>query len=366
MKTIGFLISDQHLIAHGGIGQFCRSFIKMMHKQNNNVVLITDKKPRKGFVDEVNASYIFYPNTPLSYHNHRKTYGRFKEGVNYEKIANFATSLTNAENFWHIDTFVANSAESLAALTTHKTNAKKVLYTHLYKQIHPDIKFSDVFLPAYHTYFQQFLHNNDITVATQSEHNKYQLLCQGIKNVEVLPMPVTETALLESSDSDYKSGILFIGRWEVGKNPKDYLKVIKQMDFPAKVLTNKNGAKKFEKAFNEMGIKDYTIKAGIIGQEKIDFIKSCRIFFNTSVIECYQNAVVETIGHMPVVTLDKIKVPWINNFTDAGILNTSVKKAASLIQDIYLHEQVDNSLGLKFVNDLHHSAYEKWAMFLEK
>lgn len=365
MKTIGFLISDQHLIAHGGIGQFCRSFIKMMHDLNHNVVLITDKKPRKGFADEVNANWIFYPNTPLSYDSHRKTYGRFKEGVNYEKIMNFTKAIENANNFWHIDVFVANSSESLAALSQYETTAKKVLYTHSYKQIYPDVRFADVFLPQYHTYYQQFLSKKDIVVGTQSDHNRYQLLCNDIKKVEVLPMPVTETALLESSDHLPKSGVLFIGRWEKGKNPSDYLKIISKLGYTAKVLTNKNGAKKFEKAFKDLGITDYKIKIGLIGQEKVDFIKSCKVFFNPSYIECFPNAVIETIGHMQVVTIDKIKVPWINNFRNAGILNTSMKKAPCLLQDIYLTRDNDNRLGLDFVKKLNDDAYLFWDRFVK-
>lgn len=361
MKTVGFMISDQHLIAHGGIGQFCRSFVKMMREQNHQVVLITDKKPRKGFVDEVNAHWNIYPKTPLSYDKHRKIYGRFSEGPCYEKISNFVTSLDHANNFFNFDMIIANSHESLAALADYKTNSKKILYTHLYKQIYTDVKFKDIFQPTYHTFFQEFLYRTDVIIGTQSEHNKNKLLDQGIKNVEVLPMPITETSLLECSDDVEKSGALYIGRWEAGKNPTDYIKIIKQTKLPAKVLTNKNGEKKFIKAFAENGITNYTIKAGVIGQEKSDFLKSCRIFLNTSYIECFPNSVVETLGHMPVLTLDKVKVPWPNNFE--GHCHTINLKKLDIVNDIYANS-VDNSFALNYIRALHDSAYTNWSKLL--
>lgn len=359
MKTVGFMISDQHLIAHGGIGQFCRSFIKLMHEQHNQVILITDKKPRKGFIDQVNADWVIYPNTPLSYEQHRKIYGRFSEGPCYEKISNFVTSLDNANNFFNFDIIVANSHESLAALADYKIDTKKILYTHLYKQIYPKSTFRDIFTPGYHTFFQQYLFRDDVIVGTQSEHNKNKLLEQGIKNIEVLPMPITETSLLEFSNHLDKSGALFIGRYEPGKNPKDYVKLIKESKLPAKVLTNKNGEKKFIKIFAENNIIDYTIKAGIIGQEKSDFLKSCKIFLNTSLVECFPNSVVETIGHMPIFTLDKVKIPWPDNF-EGQLHKISLKNSTNTILDIY-NSPNDNSFGLAYVNQLHDNAYRAWS-----
>jgi len=319
MKTIGFMISDQHLIAHGGIGQFCRSFVKMMREQNNQVILITDKKPRKGFVSEVSSDWIVYPNEPISYADHRAKYGRFKDGPNIDKITNFSLALKNASNLFNFDVIVANTHESLAALADYSIDTKKVLYTHLYKQIYPDVKFNDVFLPEYHTFFKKFLFKSDVIVGTQTEYNKTKLLDQGIQNVEVLP---------------------------------------KQCNLPAKVLTNKNGAKKFEKAFKENDITDYDIRASIVGNEKVEFLKSCKLFLNTSLIESYSNSVAETIGHMPVITLDKIKVPWTMNFE--GYLHTINMKNLNIVNEIY-DQKIDNSLGLKFINSINDLAYANWA-----
>jgi len=44
-KRIAFLISDQHLIPHGGIGQFAKGFIEMCDSINWKVDLLLDKEP---------------------------------------------------------------------------------------------------------------------------------------------------------------------------------------------------------------------------------------------------------------------------------------------------------------------------------
>lgn len=297
------------------------------------------------------------------------SYGRYQEGVNYEKIINFSTALVNASIFCDLDVIISNSHESLASLADFKTNAKKVVYTHLYKQIYPNCKFKDIFLPAYHKFYQQFLYHDDIIVSTQSVHNLNKLLEQGIngKNIDVTPMPLSETELLNSSDHLAKSGALFIGRFEPGKNPQDYIKLISKYELYPKVLTNNTGKEKFIKAFKELGIIDYDIRAGIIGQEKVDFIKSCKLFLNTSYIECFPNSVMETIGHMDVVTLNKVKVPWPDNFE--GLLHSiDIDKHEPLISDIMNTRPAenDNCIGLKWIQDYHALSSVSWKSLIER
>ena len=42
-KRIGFLVSYQTLIPHGGIGQFAKSFCELMDLHNIKVDIVTDK-----------------------------------------------------------------------------------------------------------------------------------------------------------------------------------------------------------------------------------------------------------------------------------------------------------------------------------
>ena len=366
-KTVGILINEQHIIPHGGIGQFCRALATIIKDLDHEVVLITDKKTKKPFLEEI-TSLVVYPDNPLSYQEHRKLYGRFQEGVCHEKIANFNTALTKASMLFDFDVIIANSHESLAALADYDTKAKKILYTHLYKQIYPDCKFKDIFAPSYHEFFQQFLFRPDIIVGTQSTHNRNLLLAQGISNIDVLPMPISEPSLLESSEHLPKRGALYMGRWEPGKNPKDYLKLVSEYDMYPKVLTNKTGAKKFEEAFESLGIKGYEIKYGIIGKEKVDFIKGCKVFLNTSLIECFSYSTFETIGHMPVVILSKVKVPWQGNFDNrAYVINMRKKSETSnLLIDIYNDTDQYCEPDLKFVNEYDNMARFSWKSVIER
>ena len=93
-----------------------------------------------------------------------------------------------------------------------------------------------------------------------------------------------------------------IGRWEEGKGPEAYLKVIEETKLPAKVMTNASGAKKFEARLKDMGV-DYEIKVGIIGQEKVNFIAHARVALNPSTVESYGMAFQEQITQLPTVAL---------------------------------------------------------------
>jgi glycosyltransferase involved in cell wall biosynthesis len=255
------------------------------------------------------------------------------------------------------DYIVVNSQEAFAALSSFNIPSKIILYTHLYKQIYPHANIHDVFLPAYHTFYGQFLQMDHITVGTQSVRNKERLTEQGCKNVEILPMPLSERNLLVQGLTE-KSGVLFVGRWEAGKNPEAYIKAMKQTKLPCKVMTNENGKKKFEKAFSEAGITDYEIRAGITGQEKTDFIKSCKVSFNTSLIENYPFAFIECVGHMPVITLDK--QDWSDNFDTKYHKKLPENLVVDSIKNAYETTDWYATGALDYVRQLDDNAINAW------
>ena len=58
-KRIGFLVSYQTLVPHGGIGQFAKSFCELMDSHNIKVDIITDKKPQNSeFVKSLKANVL--------------------------------------------------------------------------------------------------------------------------------------------------------------------------------------------------------------------------------------------------------------------------------------------------------------------
>jgi len=365
MKRIAFVISDQHLIPHGGIGQFAKSFTEMATTLGWTVDIVCDKKPRNAFAyARTNESVNLYYNLkPLSYAQHAAIF-MHSESVNFEKISNFQKIMAGMLEVQNYDLIVVNSQEAQAGIAMMNIDTPVVLYTHLYKQVYPEATVKDVFLPCYHEYYNAILTMSHITVGTQSEHNKSRLLQNGVKNCAVLPMPMSERDLLEPNYNKRK-GVLYIGRWEKGKNPEAFLRMIEKTKLPAKVLTNSNGAKKFEAAFAKIGHTDYEIKAGVIGTEKNDFIRSCKVSYNTSLLENYSFAFIECVGHMPIVALDTQS--WTDNFDSRFYVKTSEKNAAQAVLDAYKIEPADwyATGSLDYVKSLDENAPKLWKEFVE-
>jgi hypothetical protein len=136
---------------------------------------------------------------------------------------------------------------------------------------------------------------------------------------------------------------------------------MKECKLPCKVMTNSNGAKKFEKAFAEAGITDYEIKAGITGQEKVDFIRSSGVFFMPSLRENYPFAFLECLGHIPCVVLDN--QDWSDNFNQKYFHKVNIKDAVETITEIYCDTQLAEALD--YVCDLDDEVAQGWVSFLD-
>ena len=54
-KRIAFCISDQHLVPHGGIGQFAKGFVEMANNIDWKVDIITDKPTTNDFAKLVES-----------------------------------------------------------------------------------------------------------------------------------------------------------------------------------------------------------------------------------------------------------------------------------------------------------------------
>jgi len=362
-KRIAFLISDQHFIPHGGIGSFCKSFTEMCGRLNWKVDIILDKAPT-GTFDEVvkNAgASIVVPSDPLKYSDHTATFA-FSDTINFEKIINFRQAILKAFETNVYDMIVCNTQEAMTAAYAMTVNKyiPVVFYTHLHSMIFRESQGSDVFLDSYHNFYNKHMEFSDIVIGTQSQKNIDELTKFGATNCKLLQMPMSERGLLEPYTGPRK-GVLFIGRWEEGKNPEAYIKVMKEAKLPCMVMTNSNGQKKFEKAFSEAGITDYEIKAGITGQEKVDFITSASVFFMPSLRENYPFAFLECLGHMPCVVLDN--QDWSDNFERGYYHKVSIKEASDIIKTLYGSNQLPSALD--YVKQLDGDVAEGWISFLD-
>jgi len=354
-KRIGFLVSYQTLVPHGGIGQFAKSFCELMDSHNIKVDIITDKKPQDSeFVRSLKAN-VLSPIESLRYTDHSNIF-MYGDTFCYERMANFRNSIIEALEHNIYDAFVCNTYETVqvASMMGLEDVIQIIAYTHLESQIFKDTK--NPFLHSTNDMMRKQLELYGITIGTQSKFNQLQF-----SNALHLPIPITEQELL-SEHHKQREGVLFIGRWEEGKNPKLYLELIEQTKLPARVMTNANGAKKFEDRFEKMGITDYKIGVSIIGQQKVDFITSCRVAFNPSNVESYGMAFYEQMSQMPTVCLDDMR--WTNNFNSDYFYRTDKKHMAQLVTALYNQYTTAKSYydkgALKYTQQQEDGVFHKW------
>ena len=358
MKRIGFLVSSQTLIPHGGIGQFTKSFCELMDSHGIYVDIITDKSPKgvaDEFITELKAN-IIYPDNPLRYTDHSAIF-MYEDSYCYERMANFRDATIKALSNNLYDAFVCNTYETIQVVSTLGLNdyIQTIAYTHLESQIFKDTK--NPFLDEVNDMMRLQLQMPNLTIGTQSLFNRLQF-----DDAVHLPIPLPEKGLLQKYDKE-REGVLFIGRWEEGKNPELYLELIEQTGLPARVMTNANGAKKFEERLKKIGV-DYKIAVSIIGQEKIDFITSCCVAFNPSTVESYGIAFYEQTIQLPTFVLENQR--WTQNFDDRFFYTTNKKDMAEDIKWAYnifssAETWYENKKSVEHAISLENDVFHKWS-----
>ena len=325
-KRIGFLVSYQTLIPHGGIGQFTKSFCELMDQHNIKVDIITDKEPQNTeFVKSIKANVIA-PLESLKYTDHSNIF-MYGDTFCYERMANFRTAIVEALEHNLYDALICNTYETVQVASTMGLEdvIQIIAYTHLESQIFKDTK--NPFLFNTNVAMRYQLSTPNIDVGTQSKFNQLHL----DESSYHLPIPITERELLNEYTGE-REGILFVGRWEEGKNPELFIDLIEQTKLPAKVMTSPNGVKKFEERLSKLGVK-YEVRASIVGQEKVDFIKSSRIAFNPSTVESYGMAFYEQHIQLPTLLLENQR--WANNFNKNCFYTCTKKDMASKAKELY-------------------------------
>lgn len=301
---IAFLISDQHLIATGGIGQYALAFYKMCFDMRIRVHFILDKEPSKEFYKLFDKAVFHYPDDSISYTIHQNEYVHV-DTMNMYKQANFHSAIVKAKKFLapkQFDLYICNTSETIMPAYSAGCTPL-VIYTHLYRHIH---KTSDPgkFSMYFHNLVDCMSNLDNVYVATQTKNNA-KILSQYHKKVIVLPIPITENKFLEKYDRSLHNtnGVLFVGRFEKGKRPEKFLEICQKANVPVKILTSPKSAIKFKQKCTDLGLI-HDVRHSLVGQEKIDFMLSSRILLNVSKHESYSITTMECIGHMPVITLD--------------------------------------------------------------
>ena len=335
-KRVAFLASYQVLIPHGGIGQMALTLVRLMKANNIKIDIITDKFDKhteftKTLVNE--GARFIYADNDLTYTKHQGIF-MYDDSYCLERMINFRNSMLKALESNLYDSIICNTYETSRLLSEMGLEdcMQIINYTHLESQIFTNTK--NPFLSSVNK-AMKLTNEMNITIGTQSEFNKSALkphyrAGQQPLDVHVLPIPVSEPQLLEPVTGE-RTGVLYIGRWEEGKGPEAYLKVIAETKLPAKVMTNASGAKKFEARLKDMGV-DYEIKVGIIGQEKVNFIAHARVAVNPSTVESYGMAFQEQITQLPTVAIHGMR--WLNNHANYYFTEPS-NDLSLLVQTLY-------------------------------
>jgi glycosyltransferase involved in cell wall biosynthesis len=367
-KRIAFCISDQHLVPHGGIGQFAKGFVEMSNTLGWKVDIILDKPPTNDFskLVETLGANIISPKECLSYKNHTGTFA-FSDTMNFEKMLNFRNAIMQAFTTNIYDMIVCNSPDSMPAALSFDL-AKYipvVFYTHEESMVFRDTrKFKGVFVESCNEFFNNMMRLDNAFVGTQSIRNKTEIEKNGGTNIMRLSMPMSERKLLDYNFDDSREGVLYIGRWEDRKNPEAFLKVIKETNLPAKIMTNANGKRKFEARLAELKIENYEIKASIVGEEKVKFIQSARVHFNPSLRENYPFTFFECLGNMPCVVIDKSE--WVTNFDSKYYARVPLDEAADAVRTAYkITPKKWYDFGApQYVKDLDENTAKQWSDFM--
>lgn len=327
-KRILNVISDQHLIPHGGIGQFVKASNQMFIDMGYKVDIACDKKPR--YDDWLGYSSLYYPESPLPNTKHNKIF-MFGDSFSFERTANFRDSIIEAFSNHIYDLVILNTPEAMLAYRAFDICdvVPGLFYTHQEDIPGTDSSKNSQFNRQYIKLIRDLIGQaSDIKVGTQSIENS-----NLIANSSYLPMPLPENLLLEGNDIpfDERKGVLFVGRYEDRKGAEDFVSLIKNTNLPARILTNDNGARKFKKDLEGF---DVEIGVSLTGKDKVDFIKESRIHFNPAKKESFGYAFFECAHLLPVVCYDK---QWINTFTNMGLsINiTDKKNKEDLIEKLY-------------------------------
>lgn len=326
-----------------------------MDQHNIKVDIITDKEPQNTeFVKSIKANVIA-PLESLKYTDHSNIF-MYGDTFCYERMANFRTAIVEALEHNLYDALICNTYETVQVASTMGLEdvIQIIAYTHLESQIFKDTK--NPFLFNTNVAMRYQLSTPNIDIGTQSKFNQLHL----DESAYHLPIPITERDLLKEHHKP-REGILFVGRWEEGKNPELFLDLIEQTKLPAKVMTSANSAKKFEERLQKIGVP-YEIRVGIIGKEKVDFITSARIAFNPSTVESYGMAFYEQHIQMPTLVLENQR--WTNNFNKSFFYTCTKKDMANKAKELYdIFEKAERwyNLGsLQHAQEQEAGVFHKW------
>jgi glycosyltransferase involved in cell wall biosynthesis len=219
----------------------------------------------------------------------------------------------------------------------------------------------------YDEVYRAMFNMQDVYVGTQTDANvksmREHFIGDRSRGVRRLMMPFPDPEMFIPYEGD-RDGILFIGRWEERKDPQRFVEVVSELDLPIKVLTNSTGQAKFVRALTDAGVKTFTVKSNLVGQEKVDYIRSAKVMYNPSKKESFGYTLYEAASSMPVVVEDyewtrRIQHDYMgHNITCVGKNDT----AGGVIQHLY---QLGPRAACRELKNMNQDAGIDWLDFIK-
>lgn len=365
-KKIAFVITAQHCIPHGGIGQFCKSFVDMAKELNWAVHVILDKAPARSsltqYLDECDNVSVYCTATMYGYAEHNNTFV-FEDAMNFERMVNVRDNMMLALQDNIYDMVIVNSPD--AASPIYNLNLGKyvpvIFYTHSENFIFLDNGANRVFSDSCVDYMQNLLRLKYFTIGTQTALNVKHIKQNFDVDAVSLPMRVPELDLLNWKIAE-RDGMLFTGRWEPRKNPQVFCDAAIEMGVKAKVLTNTKGAEKFAKYFESKGYTNYEIKSSIIGQEKVDFIRSAKIAFHPAKLESFGFSAFESAHTCPTFCLEEYG--WWKNFE--GLVKPLKGDYVTELKAVYEETDMDYARRIHLLQAMDGLTKNLWEQFAHR
>lgn len=360
-RRIMFAITSQSLICAGGIGQFAKGFLTLMHEMGHVVDLVCDVKPKDPWAFTLPWDQIIYTDNPIETKLHDNVFA-FTDSINFGKEHNLWASMSKAWNTNLYDFVLCNTPECLVAaysLGYHRF-VQTMYYTHNENLVNlggsNTFGFNEVgpYSREYNEYYARAMTLPGIMIGTQTEYNLRNLLetRKEIPGVMIshTRMPLPDLAFLNQPNIK-RDGLLWIGRWEERKDPKFFISFLKycvERNFtpPVTILTNRSGRAKFQEALKEINypFEQLKINCNVDGKEKIDAINDRKIYINTSVKESFGYSVLEALGNCRVILPSYSWASmWHQSSDKWSIFTYNSKDAESLFEMVKLAIEENNS-----------------------
>lgn len=195
---------------------------------------------------------------------------------------------------------------------------------------------------------------DNIRSFTQTWANKdYLKKSHGVDVEDLALIPAEELSF--TYEADKREGCLFIGRFEKNKRPELFIKTMAETGIKPVVITGgKNAKEKWEKAFKDAGIANYSLSIRVEGEEKAKIIGSARFGFVGSYNESFGFNSLEILHSCPLMIVDE---PFSVFWEDMGATRFKIGDAAETAKR--LNETKDYRPSDKLVENQRH-AIARW------